>query len=133
MWKPRQGTICYRPSATVPSTFLGAPLVAAALAFAGAQASSLGAAGLYGQTARALPASKADANAKDNQGRTALMAAASNGDVGVVQALLAAGADPRAADAGGGMALTYAAAAGSADAIDALQKRGVTPKPQDLV
>ena len=61
---------------------------------------------------------QADTNAKDNQGRTALMAAASNGDAAVVHALLAGGADPRAADASGGVALTYAAAAGSADDRD---------------
>src|SRR5205085_10033881 len=81
----------------------------------------------------ALIARHANVNAQDNQSRTALMAAASNGDLAVVNALLDAGAKIDAADASGGVALTYAAAAGSAAAIEALHKHGATPTAKDLV
>src|SRR5207253_10966641 len=82
---------------------------------------------------RSRIARHANVNAQDNQGRTALMAAAANGDAGVVKALIEAGAKIDAADANSGVALTYAAAAGSADVIDLLQKRGAKPVANDLV
>jgi ankyrin repeat protein len=61
------------------------------------------------------------------------MAAASNGDVAVVQALLAGGADVAAADAAGGTAATYAAASGQASALEALKTRGAKVGNRELM
>lgn len=65
------------------------------------------------------------ADARDAQGRTALMQAVTEGDgseryVAVVQALLAAGADPRLPDADGRTAIDHARARGQGRLLDLL-------------
>src|ERR1700730_36256 len=127
MWKPRQGTICYRPSATVLFTFLGAPIVvAAALAAGGAQAPSLGDAVLYGQTAivQQLIAGGADVNAPDDTGMTPLMVAASQGQTAIARMLIAAHADVDAAGDDRTTALMRAASANRGDTLRLLVASG---------
>jgi hypothetical protein len=71
---------------------------------------------------------KPDVSIHDNQGRTALMASSSTGDVTMVDALVSAGADLKAADAAGSTALTYAAAQGKAAAVSKLEVGSPTLK-----
>src|SRR5581483_4384546 len=80
-----------------------------------------------------LLAAKADVNARDNQGRSALMAAASSGTTAAVETLINAGADVNAEDATSETAMTYAAAEGHAGAVDALQKRGARAGAVELI
>ena len=61
-----------------------------------------------------------------------MMAAATSGDAGTVEALIGAGGDPTIADAGGSTPLTYAAAEGHAEAMAVLRKRGLKAGPGDL-
>jgi len=71
-------------------------------------------------TARALLARGADVQARDANGRTALMYAAENGDPTSVQALLTNGADVNARDGKGWTALTYAAENGDLSTVHTL-------------
>lgn len=63
-------------------------------------------------------------DARDSNGRTALMLATLRGRGPAVEALLAAGADPNAADAQGITPLQAAIAGGQPDIIAALQRAG---------
>jgi ankyrin repeat protein len=69
---------------------------------------------------RALLAAKADVNATDPDGTTALFLAAQNGHLEVVRALLAAGADVNAAKPDGATALFIASAYGHLEVVQAL-------------
>ena len=103
---------------------------ASALAVSGAQAEKLIAAALSGDLSliNALLAAKADPNAKEPDGETALIASATaKGHVDVVNALLAAGANPNAKGPDGGTALILAAANGDVDVVKALQAAKAGP------
>jgi ankyrin repeat protein len=63
-------------------------------------------------------------NARDSEGRTALMLAARHGQTKAVLALLAAGADPNVADSHGFTPLRVANSAGNSSIIVALKKAG---------
>ncbi len=63
-------------------------------------------------------------DARDGNGRTALMLATLHGRRAAVNALLAAGADPNAADAEGTTPLQAAVAGGQPEIIAALQRAG---------
>jgi ankyrin repeat protein len=63
-------------------------------------------------------------DARDGNGRTALMLATLHGRRAAVDALLAAGADPNAADAQGTTPLQAAVAGGQPEIIAALQRAG---------
>jgi len=76
-------------------------------------------------TARALLAAGADANAANRYGVTPLALAATNGSGAFVELLLAAGADPERAQPGGETPLLTAARAGRLEAIQALLARRV--------
>lgn len=65
-----------------------------------------------------------DIDARDAQGRTALMLATLNGKADAVELLLARGADPNAADAHGVTSLQAADAAGEAEISSALRRYG---------
>ncbi|MBM3227232.1 MAG: hypothetical protein FJZ47_25985, partial [Candidatus Tectomicrobia bacterium] len=82
--------------------------------------------------ARALLAKGADVQARDSNGRTALMYAAENGDPTTVQALLTHGADVNARDAQGWTALMYAAENGDLTTVQTLlvQKAHVNAKSE---
>ncbi len=67
---------------------------------------------------------QSDINARDAQGRSALMLATVNGRAGAVAALLAHGADPNAADAQGRTPLAAALAAGQSDIAATLRRCG---------
>src|SRR5262245_63078628 len=77
-------------------------------------------------TVRALLAKGADVQARDANGRTALMYAAENGDPTTVQALLTNGADVNARDSQGWTALVYAAENGDITTVQTLHSRDVT-------
>jgi uncharacterized protein len=78
-------------------------------------------------TVRALIAQKADVNAPDGDGSTALHWAAANGDLAMTEALLKAGAGVKAATRIGGMTpLFMAAKNGNADVVNALVKAGAS-------
>ena len=71
-----------------------------------------------------LLASGAKANAKDNQGCSALMWAAMNGHTKIVKALLAAGANPCVADKKGWNALKFADMNGHTEIVKLLRDAG---------
>jgi ankyrin repeat protein len=73
----------------------------------------------------------ASVNAKDTNGRTALLLAAASDVVplSVVSTLIQRGADVNAADANGQTALTLAAQRGNLQVVDLLLKHGANPQP----
>jgi hypothetical protein len=73
---------------------------------------------------RSLLARPSDINARDEQGRTALMLATVYGQAGAVDVLLAQGADPNAADASGLTPLQAAVAADQPNIAAALGRAG---------
>ncbi|HVG54179.1 MAG TPA: ankyrin repeat domain-containing protein [Vicinamibacterales bacterium] len=76
---------------------------------------------------RALIAKKADVNAPQNDGGTALHWAAFRGDLELAEILLRAGANPKAANREGSTPLWLAAINGQAPMIQALLKAGADP------
>ena len=68
--------------------------------------------------------SQVDVNARDSEGRTALMLATRHGQTKTVLALLAHGADPNVSDAKGFTPLRIANSAGNSSIIVALKKAG---------
>jgi serine/threonine-protein phosphatase 6 regulatory ankyrin repeat subunit B len=76
-------------------------------------------------TVDALIALKADVNAAESSGRTALMATALGGNAAIAERLVGAGADVNAEDQGGLTALAYAAANGHLPLVQVLQKAGL--------
>ena len=79
-----------------------------------------------------LLATGADVNARDANGRTALMIAASAGKTDVVELLLVKGANPNMADyKEGRTALIVAAEAGHAEAARSLLNKGADPNVKD--
>lgn len=77
------------------------------------------------EAAQALLAAGADVNARDSNGRTALMAAALGGNAAIARALIDRKALLDGEDAGGLTALAYAAANGHTEFVDVLQKAGL--------
>jgi ankyrin repeat protein len=77
---------------------------------------------------RSLIQQRADVNAPDVDGTTALIYAAHQNNLGLVKALLAAGANPKAANRYGVTALWEAANLGSGEMIEALIKAGADAK-----
>ena len=75
---------------------------------------------------KSLIAARADVNAKEDMGDTALIMACGNGSVNAVRALIAAHADVNAKDNFGGTALQAAAHNGYKDCVKALKAAGVT-------
>jgi len=73
---------------------------------------------------RALLDEHADVDARDSDGRTALMLAVINGRPGAVAALLASGADPNAAAGNGTTPLQFAEARDEPDIAAALRRAG---------
>jgi ankyrin repeat protein len=80
------------------------------------------------QTVRSLAARKADVNATQPDGTTALEWAAHWNDLDAVKALLNSGANPKLANRYGVTPLSEAAAAGNAPMIEALLSAGADPK-----
>jgi hypothetical protein len=82
-----------------------------------------------GPAVSALLAGGADPDARDDEGRPALLLAAASGQPGAraVRALLQGGADPEASTPSGWTALHAAAGAGDRDAARALLDAGVDP------
>jgi uncharacterized protein len=76
---------------------------------------------------RLLSAKGADVNAAEPDGTTAIMYAASNGDLELVRALIKAGANVKLANQFGTSAITESAIIGSAPIIEALLKAGADP------
>ena len=72
----------------------------------------------------ALLAKGAEVNAKDKDGRTALMYAAGNGHTETVETLLAKGAEVNAEDKGGRTALMYATWKGHTKIVRLLKQAG---------
>lgn len=72
----------------------------------------------------ALASGLRDLNARDAQGRTAVMIATLHGQTAAVTTLLARGADPNVADANGLTPLQAARAAGASDIIATLERYG---------
>src|SRR6185295_15838856 len=95
MWEPGHGTICYRPSATMLSSFHRVALAMIALLGAQSAAPSLADAILYGRAGvvQTLIAGGADVNQRDATGMTPLMIAAAQGETAIARTLIAAGAD----------------------------------------
>jgi ankyrin repeat protein len=79
------------------------------------------------QTVRTLAARKADINAAQPDGTTALQWAAHWNDLDAVKALLSSGANPQLANRYGVTPLSEAAAAGNAAMIEALLSAGADP------
>ena len=75
---------------------------------------------------KSLIAAKADVNAKDEYGLTALMLASMRDRVEVVRALLAAKADVNAKSNSGGTALMAATMGGNAKVVKLLKQAGAT-------
>jgi len=75
-------------------------------------------------TVQSLMSGQADINARDPQGRTALMLAALHDQAAVVSVLLEHGADPNVPDAHGSTPLAAAAAGGHQAVVEALQRYG---------
>jgi len=75
---------------------------------------------------KSLIAARADVNAKEDMGDTALIMACGNGSVNAVRALIAAHADVNAKDNFGGTALQAAAHNGYKDCVKALKAAGAT-------
>jgi ankyrin repeat protein len=71
-----------------------------------------------------LMAQKANMNARDSSGRTALMLAVLHGQRSAVDTLIAAGADPNAADSQGRTPLKAALEAGQPEIVAALRRAG---------
>ena len=67
---------------------------------------------------------KSDVNAKDKNGDTALILAANNGKVEVVEKLLGKGADVNLADKNGNTALIWAANNGKVEVVEKLLAKG---------
>ena len=82
---------------------------------------------------KALLASGAPVDARDGQGRTALMLAARDGRLAAVRLLLDSGADPRAVDATGATALHHAIGSLSASTAGALVAAGADAQAVDSV
>lgn len=78
----------------------------------------------YEDNIKAMLKAGADVNAKDKNGKTALMYAADAGNDETIKELLKAGANIQAKDNNGKTALMYAASTGNEDAIKALIKAG---------
>ena len=78
----------------------------------------------------AVAASGARVDAKDAEGRPALLLAARSGRPEAVRVLLAHGADPDVSDRGGWTPLHEAAEAGSTGVLDLLLEAGAFPDPQ---
>jgi hypothetical protein len=104
------------PPAAMPGFGGGVPYPSAAL----------GRAAEIGDQARlmALLDARADINARDANGRTALMLAILHGQAGAVDVLLAHGADPNAADSSGITPLQAAVAGRHTAIVAALQRAG---------
>jgi len=75
----------------------------------------------YAEVIAVLLEAKAQVDAADERGHTALHRAASYGDPAIVSQLLAAGADPNQQDRSGWTALRHAQTAGQDDAVAVLQ------------
>jgi ankyrin repeat protein len=77
----------------------------------------------------------ASANAKDRDGRTALMRAAASDvvPISIITTLIDRGAEVNATDANGETALTLAAQRGNRQVVDLLVKAGAQPQPAPLV
>ena len=76
---------------------------------------------------RSLIAKKADVNAPQGDGATAIQWAAYHDDLEMANILIAAGADPKAASREGATALSLASESGSAAMIERLLKAGADP------
>ena len=76
------------------------------------------------QAVQAALDSQVDVNARDPEGRTALMIATRHGQTKAVLTLLAHGADPNVSDAKGFTPLRIANSAGNSSIIVALKKAG---------
>ncbi|MBR4984716.1 MAG: ankyrin repeat domain-containing protein [Proteobacteria bacterium] len=85
----------------------------------------------YEDNIKALLQAGAEVNAKDKNGKTALMYAADSGNDETIKALLQAGAEVNAKDKNGKTALMYAASTGNEDAIEALVKAGADLSASD--
>ena len=101
-----------------------APALAAAPQLPGAQLRRAAETGDLAQL-EALSRGQPDLNARDAQGRTALMLATRNGHANAVAALLAYGADPRVADAQGVTPVAAARAAGDAEVLAVFARYGL--------
>jgi ankyrin repeat protein len=82
-------------------------------------------------TVQALLAKGVDVNAKDKDGRTALMLASWKGQVEVVKELLAKSADANAKDNYGGTALMFAAQEDHTETVQALLSKGADVNAAD--
>jgi ankyrin repeat protein len=84
-------------------------------------------AGDHAAAMRLVSAKGANVNATGNDGSTAIMYAAANGDLELVRALIKSGANVKPANQLGTSAITEAAIIGSAPILDALLKAGANP------
>jgi uncharacterized protein len=102
-------------------------LAGTSIAFAGGSLLETAESGDHIAAMRLLSTKGADVNATGADGTTAIMYAASNGDLELVRALIKAGANVKQANQFGTSALTEAAIIGSAPIIEALLKAGADP------